>query len=182
MQIRTLILVVSAASVLAQSNNVQSPQVPSPAVRSTTQTLQVLTNPVLTNPVLTNPVLTNPVLTNPVLTNPAIVALAAAGFSEDFLIELIRNSRTDFDTSANGLASLAKQGINERIIRVMVSVSTGAADSSAPAAQTAPAPAAAPAPPSKASTSWLRGVLKKIGIRASARDSTLAARLGAGAV
>jgi len=60
------------------------------------------------------------VQTKDVLTNRAIVTLAWAGFNEDFLIELIRNSRTEFDTSADGLAALAKQGINEQIIRVML--------------------------------------------------------------
>jgi len=60
------------------------------------------------------------VQTKDVLTNRAIVTLAWAGFNEDFLIELIRNSRTEFDTSADGLAVLAKQGINEQIIRVML--------------------------------------------------------------
>jgi len=60
------------------------------------------------------------VQTREVLTNRAIVTLAGAGFNEDFIIELIANSRTQFDTSVNGLASLAKQGINERIIRVML--------------------------------------------------------------
>ena len=60
------------------------------------------------------------VQTREVLTNRAIVTLAAAGFNEDFLIELILNSRTQFDTGVTGLTSLAKQGINERIIRVML--------------------------------------------------------------
>ena len=60
------------------------------------------------------------VQTKDVLTNRAIVTLAWAGFNEDFLIELIRNSRTEFDTSADGLAVLAKQGINEQIIRVIL--------------------------------------------------------------
>lgn len=58
--------------------------------------------------------------TREVLTNRAVVTLAGAGFNEDFVIELILNSRTQFDTSVSGLAGLAKQGINERIIRVML--------------------------------------------------------------
>ncbi len=61
------------------------------------------------------------VQTREVLTNPAIITLASAGFNEDFVIELILNSKTQFDTSVDGLSSLAKQGINERIIRVMLS-------------------------------------------------------------
>jgi len=60
------------------------------------------------------------VQTGEVLTNRAIVTLAAAGFNEDFLIELILNSKTHFDTSVDGLAGLAKQGVSERIMRVML--------------------------------------------------------------
>lgn len=60
------------------------------------------------------------VQTHEVLTNPAIVTLAAAGFNEEFVIELILNSRTQFDTSAIGLAKLAKLGIHEGIVRVML--------------------------------------------------------------
>lgn len=67
------------------------------------------------------------VQTRDVLTNRAVMALAAAGFSEDFLIELIRNSRTGFDASVDGLAALAKQGISERVIRAMLSSPAAAA-------------------------------------------------------
>jgi hypothetical protein len=156
-EIAVLTLAAWAASALAQSNPVQAPPVQSPDVQSIAQALKVLTN-------------------------PAIVALAAAGFTEDFLIELIRNSRTEFDTSANALASLTKQGINERIIRVMVSVSTGVADPSILAANTAPTPAAATAPTARHSPSWLRGMLKKIGIGSRAPGLGVTPRLGAGAV
>jgi hypothetical protein len=118
--------------------------------------------------------------TREVLTNPAIAALTAAGFSEDFLIALIRSSRTEFDTSANGLASLAKQGINDRIIRAMVNASTGVADppNQTDAIRTAPTPTAAPAH----SPSRLREFLKKFGIGTGTRDMSLSPRLGAGAV
>ncbi len=77
------------------------------------------------------------VQTREVLTNPSIVTLASAGFNEDFLIELILNSRTEFDTSVNGLAALAKQGINERIIRVMLNKPAAAPSSSTLDAQPA---------------------------------------------
>lgn len=162
MQLPTRIVVLTLAAwgagALAQSPPVPlPPAIPSPAVQSIAQTLQILTN-------------------------PGIVALAAAGFNEDFLIQLIRNSRTEFDTSANGLASLAKQGINERIIRVVVSVSTGVADPSTLANKTAPIMAAASAPTARPPASWLRGMLKKIGIGSRARDSIITKRLAAGAV
>lgn len=46
-------------------------------------------------------------LTQNCLTNQDIVTLAKAGFSEDFVIDLIGMSRTQFDLSASGLAELA---------------------------------------------------------------------------
>jgi hypothetical protein len=54
------------------------------------------------------------------LTNRSIVTLAKAGFDEDFIIDTILSSRTQFDTSVDGLADLAKQGMTERLIRVMM--------------------------------------------------------------
>jgi hypothetical protein len=59
-------------------------------------------------------------LTQNSLTNQDVVALAKAGFNEDFLIDLIGTSRTRFDTSADGLAELAKQGLTEPLIRAML--------------------------------------------------------------
>lgn len=53
------------------------------------------------------------------LTNRDVVTLATAGFSEEFIIETITTSRTQFDTSADGLADLAKNGVTEQILRVM---------------------------------------------------------------
>jgi hypothetical protein len=55
-----------------------------------------------------------------VLTNRSIVTLATAGFSEDFILETIASSRNHFDVNVEGLAGLAKQGINERLIRAMM--------------------------------------------------------------
>src|SRR3974377_576275 len=54
------------------------------------------------------------------LPNQDVVALAGAGCGEGFLIDLVGRSRTRFDTSANALAELAKQGITERLIRAML--------------------------------------------------------------
>jgi hypothetical protein len=77
--------------------------------------------------VQTNMVQTNMLQTREVFTNRAITALGAAGFSEDFLIDLIRNSKTGFDTSVDGLAALARQGISEPVIRAMLSSPVAAA-------------------------------------------------------
>jgi hypothetical protein len=72
-----------------------------------------------------SPALQSTVQTREVLTNRSIVTLASAGFGEDFIIDLIAKSRTEFDTSVGGLESLAKQGMNERVIRAMLNPSAG---------------------------------------------------------
>jgi len=54
------------------------------------------------------------------LTNQDVIVLAKAGFNEDFLIDLIGTSRSHFDTSSQGLAGLAKQGLTEHLIRTML--------------------------------------------------------------
>jgi hypothetical protein len=61
------------------------------------------------------------------LTNHGIVTLAKAGFNEEFIIDTILSSRTQFDTSVDGLADLARQGITERLIRVMMNPAPNAA-------------------------------------------------------
>jgi len=76
-------------------------------------------------------------LTQNALTNKDVVTLAKAGFNEDFIIDTISMSRTQFDFSVNSLAELAKEGLTERLIRCMMMAG-------------APAPAAVPsasAPP-----------------------------------
>jgi hypothetical protein len=53
------------------------------------------------------------------LTNDNVVTLAKAGFDELFILQLIRNSRTNFDTSVQGLVVLKKAGVSEDLIRLM---------------------------------------------------------------
>jgi hypothetical protein len=77
------------------------------------------------------------------LTNRAIVTLAGAGFDEDFIIGVIANGKTKFDTSVSGLAGLAKEGINERIIGAMLKTPAVVP----PAAGDSPPVIAAPAAP-----------------------------------
>jgi hypothetical protein len=85
------------------------------------------------------------------LTNRDVVVLAKAGFNEDFIIETILSSRTQFDTRVDGLADLAKQGMTERLIRVMMNC-----DESRPAPNdSAPVVMAAPAPPATAARTKL---------------------------
>ncbi len=53
------------------------------------------------------------------LTNDSVVTLAKAGFDELFILQLIRSSRTNFDTSVEGLVTLKKAGVSEELIRSM---------------------------------------------------------------
>jgi len=75
------------------------------------------------------------------LTNESVVTLAKAGFDELFILQLIRSSRTNFDTSIQGLVVLKQAGVSEDLIRFMAM----------PQASPPAAPAAAPAkaPPKK---------------------------------
>ena len=59
------------------------------------------------------------VLSRHVLTNESVIALAKAGFDELFIVERIRTSRTNFDTSVEGLIALKNAGLDEDLIRVM---------------------------------------------------------------
>lgn len=54
------------------------------------------------------------------LTNEGVLLLAEAGLGERFLLELIENKTSRFDTSAEALASLARQGLTENVIRALV--------------------------------------------------------------
>jgi hypothetical protein len=73
------------------------------------------------------------------LTNENIVTLAKAGFDELFILQLIRSSRTSFDTSVPGLVVLKQAGVSEDLIRMMAMP-----QSSPPAAPAATTPAKAP--------------------------------------
>jgi hypothetical protein len=72
------------------------------------------------------------------LTNHDVVVLAKAGFTEEFIIDSILAGKSHFDTSPSGLAELAKEGLNERVVRAMAGVATA----SEPGTQPAPQPAA----------------------------------------
>lgn len=59
------------------------------------------------------------VLSSHLLTNQSVIDLAKAGFDELFIVERIHTSRTDFDTSIEGLVALKQAGVSEDLIRVM---------------------------------------------------------------
>lgn len=54
------------------------------------------------------------------LTNRDVETLADAGFTEEFIVEMIGASRPEFDTTAAGVADLKKHGVNENVIRAML--------------------------------------------------------------
>jgi hypothetical protein len=88
-----------------------------------------------------------------VLSNHDVVTLAKAGFDENFLVNLIVNSRTHFDTSPDALAALAEQGLTQRIVEVMMNPVAAGTPAGAPVP---PAAAAAkPVRPSKVSPARL---------------------------
>jgi hypothetical protein len=58
-------------------------------------------------------------LSRQLLTNDSIVKLSRAGFDELFIVERIRSSRTDFDTTVEGLIALKQAGVSEDLIRVV---------------------------------------------------------------
>jgi hypothetical protein len=53
------------------------------------------------------------------LTNKDIWTLAEAGFSEEFIVETIETSRSQFDISSPALAEMVKHAVTERIVRTM---------------------------------------------------------------
>lgn len=55
-----------------------------------------------------------------VLTNDGLVVLARAGVGDSLLVDLVRNKRTHFDTSAEALAQLVRQGLSENVVRAVV--------------------------------------------------------------
>jgi hypothetical protein len=53
------------------------------------------------------------------LTNQGLVQLAEAGYSEEFLLDLIKSRPARFDTSVEGLVYLARQGLSEKLVRAV---------------------------------------------------------------
>lgn len=103
-------------------------------------------------------------LTQNALTNRDVVTLAKAGFNEDFIVDFIHGSQTHFDISVTGLADVAKEGLTERLIRVMLDSAAAPLDRGVPAASptgTAAAPngvraSEAPSPETQDQTRVLR--------------------------
>jgi hypothetical protein len=87
-----------------------------------------------------------------VLSNHDVITLAKAGFNEEFLVNVIVCSRTHFDISPDALATLAEQGITQRIVEVMINPGAAASPAGVPAPS---APVAKPIRNSKVSPARL---------------------------
>jgi len=79
----------------------------------------------------------------PGMTNRDVIQLVQAKISDDVIITKIRQSKTRFDTSTQGLVALKQAGVSDQLISVMVNAgeaatSAGAAPNSAASAAAAP--------------------------------------------
>ncbi|HXP79011.1 MAG TPA: hypothetical protein VN976_03835 [Verrucomicrobiae bacterium] len=79
----------------------------------------------------------------PGMTNRDVIQLVQAKISDDVIIAKIRQSKTRFDTSTQGLVALKQAGVSDQLISVMVNAgeaakTTGAAPDSATSAAAAP--------------------------------------------
>jgi hypothetical protein len=71
------------------------------------------------------------------LTNEDVIRLVKAGLSEDLIINKIRQSKTNFDTSPEALVKLKETGVSDVVLKVMVNPK--ATTEAPPGAETRPA-------------------------------------------
>lgn len=86
------------------------------------------------------------------LTNEGLVMLARAGYNERFLMELVQSKPYRFDTSVEGLVYLAKQGVSEKMVRMIITMQRTAEASEADRAAAEAAAAESEAAPVEAPT------------------------------
>ena len=60
------------------------------------------------------------------LTNSGVLSMVKAGFSEGIIIEKIRTSATQFDTSVEALTALKEAGVTDTVIRLMINPTSNA--------------------------------------------------------
>lgn len=63
---------------------------------------------------------------NTFVTNKDVLTLAKAGFDEEFIIRTLLRARCICDTTSDAVASLAEQGVSQRVIEVMLAASRNA--------------------------------------------------------
>jgi len=111
------------------------------------------------------------------MTNRDVIALVKAKISDDIIITKIRQSKTRFDTSTDGLVALKQAGVSDQLIAVMVT----AGSSGDAAGSTAAAPAAETSATAADSTAKAkdRRVLKPGETPANAKGEAAATNSGA---
>ncbi|HYE76244.1 MAG TPA: hypothetical protein VEF04_23060 [Blastocatellia bacterium] len=72
------------------------------------------------------------------MTNQDVIKLVRAGISDDIVITKIKQSRTKFDLSTDGLVQLKTAGVSERVLAVMMNPDTEATSPAKPAQSAAP--------------------------------------------
>ena len=65
------------------------------------------------------------------LTNAEVISLTKAGLASSVIVEKIRTSSTDFDTSTDGLIALKQAGVADDVVAAMVSAKSGGSSQSA---------------------------------------------------
>ncbi len=80
------------------------------------------------------------------MTNRDVIRLVKAGVSEDLIIAKIRQSKTKFDVSVDGLVTLKQAGVSDNLIAIMMNPPTPTAAAAAAPASAAARSSATPKP------------------------------------
>src|SRR4051812_36488605 len=71
------------------------------------------------------------------MTNDEVISLATAGLNSSIIVNKIRISKSNFDTSTDALIKLKKAGISDEIINAMLEAKSGKPLSSVPTSESA---------------------------------------------
>lgn len=69
---------------------------------------------------LSAPVFSQEANNSEVLTNSSLITMKEKGFSDEVIIALINNAKSNFDTSLTGLENLKKAGISDEVISIVI--------------------------------------------------------------
>jgi hypothetical protein len=113
------------------------------------------------------------------MTNQDVIRLVKAKLADDAIIAKIKQSKTKFDTSVDGLIALKQAGVSDNLIAVMMNPPAPAGEPAKPAAPP-PAAAAPPAPPPPAAPAVRPGFgASNASMPVAATGTSVAARKGA---
>ena len=80
------------------------------------------------------------------MNNQDVIKLVKAKIAEDLIIAKIKQSKTKFDVSVDGLVALKEAGVSDNVIAAMMNPAASAAPPPSAPASAAAAPAPAPKP------------------------------------